>query len=83
MRQAEYSPELKQARLNVFVHSWLLNIVSDRCNQEQSRHHNEQDATEGRYLSLWVRRVNVVCERNSCSVAGVLAGSLVQYDYAN
>lgn len=38
IRQAEYSPELKQLADTdkCFVHSWLLNIVSDQCNQEQS-----------------------------------------------
>lgn len=43
-RQAEYSPELKQLADTdkCFVHCWLLNIVSDQCNQEQSPRYNEQ-----------------------------------------
>ena len=42
--QAVFSPELKQLSDadECFVHCWLLNIVSDQCNQEQSPHYNEQ-----------------------------------------
>lgn len=42
--QAVFSPELKQLSDadKCFVHRWLLNIVSDQCNQEQSPHYNEQ-----------------------------------------
>lgn len=51
IRQAEHSPEPQQLADTdkCLVHCWLLNIVSDQCNQEQSPHYNEQ---VGRYLRL-------------------------------